>query len=234
MKKLLLATLATLASLLVCGIASGATDVSGKWSVAPFYFIFKQDGNKLSGTGGPSEKEQIVTFQNGVVDGDRITFQAGSLQVDLRLMGDEIRGEMKNGEDTLRVVLKRVEARPNGAQTPVAFDVASVKRLPPPVGGVRSSLKLDPPAYLLECQSEKADHTGLQREGFPTLRSGLAEFGDIRYCRYHAGGNLHGSGSTDAAESAGRTFPAQASPRNERSPDVCAGRGKGRVEDQGR
>src|ERR1700733_15049746 len=117
MKNLLLASLA---GLLVCSIAPGATDVSGKWSGAPFYFIFKQDGNKLSGTGGPSEKEQIVSFDNGVVEGDRIAFQAGSLQVDLRVEGDEIRGEMRNGEDTLKVVLKRVEAAPNGVQTPAA------------------------------------------------------------------------------------------------------------------
>jgi uncharacterized protein (TIGR03435 family) len=141
MKKLLLASLA---SLLVCGIAAGATDVSGKWSGAPFYFIFKQDGSKLSGSGGPSEKEQIVSFDNGVVEGDRITFQAGSLQVDLRVMGDEIRGEMKNGADTLKVFLKRVDAPPNGAQSTKAFDVASVKRLPPPPGGVLSSMKLEP------------------------------------------------------------------------------------------
>jgi len=135
---------ASLASLLVCGIAHGAADVSGKWSGAPFYFIFKQDGNKLSGSGGPSEKEQIVSFDNGVVEGDRITFQAGSLQVDLRVMGDEIRGEMKNGADTLKVFLKRVDAPPNGAQSTKAFDVASVKRLPPPPGGVLSSMKLEP------------------------------------------------------------------------------------------
>jgi uncharacterized protein (TIGR03435 family) len=141
MKNLLVASFATL---LVCSIAPGATDVSGKWSGAPFYFVFKQDGNKLSGSGGPSEKEQIVSFENGVVEGDRIAFKAGSLQVDLRVDGDEIRGEMRNGEDTLKVVLKRVQALPNLAQTPQAFDVASVKRLPPPVGGVRSSMNLSP------------------------------------------------------------------------------------------
>jgi hypothetical protein len=136
--------LASLASLLVCSIAPGATDISGKWSGAPFFFIFKQDGNKLSGSGKPSEKEQIVSFENGVVEGDRIAFKAGSLQVDLRVDGDEIRGEMKNGEDTLKVVLKRVEPIPNGVPTPAAFDVASVKRLPPPPGGVRSSMNLSP------------------------------------------------------------------------------------------
>jgi hypothetical protein len=70
---------------------------------APFYFIFRQDGNKLSGSGGPSEKEQIVSFENGVVDDDRIAF------------------EMRNEEDTLKVVLKRVEALPKGVQKPEAF-----------------------------------------------------------------------------------------------------------------
>jgi hypothetical protein len=42
------------AGLLACGIAVGATDISGRWAGAPFYFIFKQDRNKLNGTGGPS------------------------------------------------------------------------------------------------------------------------------------------------------------------------------------
>jgi len=138
MKKLLLALLA---SLLVCGIAAGATDISGKWAGAPFYFTFKQDGNKLSGSGGPSEKEQIVTFDNGTVDGDHIVFKAGSMQVDLRIVGDEIRGEIKNGDDTLRVFLKRAEGPATGPQ---AFDVASVKRMPPPAGGVMSQMDLKP------------------------------------------------------------------------------------------
>lgn len=138
MKKLLLAPLA---ALLACGIAIGATDISGRWAGTPFFFIFKQDGNKLSGTGGPSEKEQIVTFDNGVVDGDHISFRAGSIQIDLRIVGDEIQGEMKHGDDTLKIFLKRAAERPTGPQS---FDVASVKRLPPPVGGVRSSMNLRP------------------------------------------------------------------------------------------
>jgi len=138
MKRLLLASLA---GLLVCGIALSATDISGRWAGAPFYFIFKQDGTRLSGSGGPSEKEQIVSFDNGIVDGDHITFKAGSIQVDLRIAGDEIRGEMKNGDDTMKVFLKRAEARAAGPQ---AFDVASVKRMPPPPGGVMSSMDLKP------------------------------------------------------------------------------------------
>jgi uncharacterized protein (TIGR03435 family) len=129
-----------LASLLACSLALGATDVSGRWAGAPFYFIFKQDGNKLSGSGGPSEKEQIVSFDNGIVDGDHISFKAGVIQVDLRIVGDEIRGEFRNGDEILKVFLKRAEAPANGPQAAQAFDVAS----PPPVGGVRSSMDLKP------------------------------------------------------------------------------------------
>ena len=39
------------------------TDVSGKWASAPIYLILKQEGNKLSGSAGPTEKEQILTFE---------------------------------------------------------------------------------------------------------------------------------------------------------------------------
>jgi len=96
----------TILSLPICGIALGTTDISGKWVGTLFSFVFKQDGSKLSGAGGPGEKEQIVSFDNGVVDGDHITFKAGSVQVDLRIAGDEIRGEMKNGDDAMKIFLK--------------------------------------------------------------------------------------------------------------------------------
>jgi len=46
-----------LLGLLVCAGAIGATDVSGKWASAPLYLILKQEGNKLSGSAGPTEKE---------------------------------------------------------------------------------------------------------------------------------------------------------------------------------
>ena len=50
---------------------------------------------------------------------------------------------MKNGPDTTPVFLKRVSERPNAG--PRSFDVASVKRSPPPTGtGINSSMKLDP------------------------------------------------------------------------------------------
>lgn len=141
MKRLLIASLM---GLLFCGFALCATDISGKWAGAPFYFIFHQDGSKLRGTGGPSEKEQIVSFDEGIVDGDHITFKAGTIQVDLRIVGDELRGEFQNGDQTLKVFLKRDDAPVSGLQSARTFDVASVKRMPPPVGGVRSSMDLKP------------------------------------------------------------------------------------------
>ena len=67
MKTLLLSSLA---SLLVCSGAFAATDVSGRWASAPIYLILKQEGSKLNGSAGPTEKEQSLTFDNGTVEGD--------------------------------------------------------------------------------------------------------------------------------------------------------------------
>src|SRR5271157_538551 len=63
----------SLASLLTCSLALAAADVSGRWASAPVYLVLKQDGNKLSGTGGPTETQQMVTFDNGTVEGNRVT-----------------------------------------------------------------------------------------------------------------------------------------------------------------
>jgi uncharacterized protein (TIGR03435 family) len=131
-----------LAGLLACAAALSATDVSGRWASPPVYLILKQDGNKLSGTGGPTEKQQMVTLDNGTVEGDRVAFRAGSMQFNLQLNGDEMKGEMKNGADSTPVFLRRVTDRANGHR---AFEVASVKRAPPPAGGgINSSMRLDP------------------------------------------------------------------------------------------
>ena len=139
MKKLLRVTLS---GLLATVSALAATDVSGKWASAPIYLILKQEGNKLSGTGGPSEKQQLVTFDSGSVEGDRVTFKVGPYEFDLRLNGDEMKGVVKNGSATEMTFLKRVTDQPTG---PRAFEVASVKRATPsPGGGSNSSMRLDP------------------------------------------------------------------------------------------
>jgi uncharacterized protein (TIGR03435 family) len=132
-----------LASLLASVTALAATDVSGRWASAPMYVILKQEGNKLSGSGGPTEKQQMVSFDNGTVEGDRITFKVGPYQFDLRLNGDELKGVMKSGAETQPAFLKRVTDRPNSG--PRTFEVASVKRAPPQLGkSFNSGIKLDP------------------------------------------------------------------------------------------
>jgi uncharacterized protein (TIGR03435 family) len=133
----------SLASVLAFTAAFAATDVSGKWSSATMFVILKQEGARLSGSGGPTEKQQMLTFDNGTVEGDHLIFKAGSYQFNLQLTGDELKGEMKSGPDTMPVFLKRVTESPKAR--PRTFEVASVKRSPPPTGnGINSSTKLDP------------------------------------------------------------------------------------------
>jgi hypothetical protein len=61
-----------------------AGDLTGKWSGSfkvdgadhdvPQLFIFKQDGNKLAGSGGPDQSEQYP-IEDGRVDGNRVRFE---------------------------------------------------------------------------------------------------------------------------------------------------------------
>ena len=72
-----------LAVILLLTLPSMATDVSGKWagnfSVAgsdhkePQLFTLKQDGRKLTGSGGPDAVEQYP-IANGRVDDDVVSF----------------------------------------------------------------------------------------------------------------------------------------------------------------
>ncbi len=128
---------------LVFAGAMSAADVSGKWASATLYLILKQDGSRLTGSAGPSEKEQILTLSSGSVEGDRIAFKMGSFQLDLEVNGDGMKGEMKNAAGSTPVFLKRVTERPAAGRR--TFEVASVKRAPPPTGnGINSSMRLDP------------------------------------------------------------------------------------------
>lgn len=134
----------SLASALFLTCAFADTDVSGKWSGiggGPIYLVLKQDGNKLSGTAGPSSKEQLLDFQDGTVDGDHIKFNVGPLQIDARVEGDEIRGEaVLNGQNS-KVFLKRVDKLDPNAR----FEAATVKRAPPPPNrNYTSSMRMDP------------------------------------------------------------------------------------------
>jgi len=126
-----------------------AADVSGAWTGAiggPIYLILKQEGSKLSGSAGPNAAEQMATFDNGKIDGDHIVFRAGPFQLDVTVEGDRIIGEARNGEQSQKVFLRRVSSipkRPDGAPMP-AFEVASVKPAPAPLGGYNSSMNVSP------------------------------------------------------------------------------------------
>ncbi len=110
---------------LLSAICLRAGDVSGNWSGSfkpngedrshSLYMVFKQDGDKLTGSGGPNESEQHPV-QNGKVQGDRLTFEVpagrGTFSFDLKGTGDEMSGDLQfkaEGETrTAKVSLKRV------------------------------------------------------------------------------------------------------------------------------
>lgn len=125
MKKVLLGLIS---GLLFSAVTLIAGDVSGKWTgtfvhptaegerSSPICLILKQDGHKLTGSGGPNETDQHP-FDNGVVEDDRLTFEVpigkdkGTIQFDLQVKGGEITGGMKHGggeaRETAKVSLKR-------------------------------------------------------------------------------------------------------------------------------
>jgi hypothetical protein len=100
-------------------------DVTGKWSgtftrtgpdgetkTAPAFLVLKQDGSKLTGSGGPSESEQ-KPISNGKVDGNRLIFDVvgdnSTISFDVVVEGDQIKGAMKRGEgESAKLDVKRV------------------------------------------------------------------------------------------------------------------------------
>ncbi|MEO8372826.1 MAG: TIGR03435 family protein [Candidatus Solibacter sp.] len=117
---------------MLLSLSAQAADFTGNWASAPMYLILTQDGAKLSGTGGPTAKDQQLSFNNGTVDGNRASFKIGSFQITLTLNSDELRGELNTGSGTQPIYLKRVVA--GASPGPTHFDVASVKRATPPPG----------------------------------------------------------------------------------------------------
>src|SRR5438105_2758194 len=93
MQRILIAVLLSAACL-------AAADASGKWSGTfkpddaagsrPVYMVLTQDGDKLTGTGGPNESEQHP-MQKGKVEGERPTFEVpdegGTFIFDLKITG---------------------------------------------------------------------------------------------------------------------------------------------------
>lgn len=103
-----------------------AADATGKWTgtftltkddgqarAKPALLILKQDGDKLTGSGGPDESEQHPIVK-GKVDGNRLTFEVAAgdstIAFDVVLEGDQIKGDMKKTgtAETAKLDVKRV------------------------------------------------------------------------------------------------------------------------------
>jgi hypothetical protein len=98
-----------------------AADVAGKWTgtlrfegvdnSAPAVLILKQEGNTVTGTGGPDESQQHP-FENGKIEGNNIHLErhAGEndvITIELKLENDQLVGNMKmvHGADTRNATL---------------------------------------------------------------------------------------------------------------------------------
>jgi hypothetical protein len=114
-------------------MAASPGPVTGKWSGAvsikneagetqsqPVFLILTQDGKKLTGTGGPSEEEQGFNIDNGVVDGNKVTFDVtvedssyhSSAQfTENELNGETIREQANGVKVTFKLALKRVVSK---------------------------------------------------------------------------------------------------------------------------
>ena len=132
------------AGLVLCAAMTGAADVSGKWSGFPIYLTLKQEGTTVSGSAGETEDDQ-VPFQNGILEDDRLKLKFGAIELDFVVKGDEMDGEVHQGERTMKMVFRRVKPRDPSAPPP-AFDAASVKRsAPQEMGkGTGSNMRADP------------------------------------------------------------------------------------------
>jgi hypothetical protein len=116
----------TIALLLLLALNAMAGDLTGKWSGSfrangadhdvPQVFILKQDGNKLTGSGGPDKSEQYP-IENGKVDGDRARFELTTGEwkfvYDLKATGTKMVGDLElkslNDKRTARVTLSKAE-----------------------------------------------------------------------------------------------------------------------------
>lgn len=103
-----------------------ATNVTGRWSGrfrvdggdhdTPQLLIFKQDGNKLTGSGGPNETEQYP-IENGKVTGDRVQFEITTgewkFRYDLNADGASMKGKLElksvNDQRTALVSLTKIQ-----------------------------------------------------------------------------------------------------------------------------
>jgi hypothetical protein len=116
-----------IAAVLLLTVSGLAADVSGTWTGTfsvprsdhkePQCFVLKQDGEKLTGSGGPDAVEQYPLL-SGSIENDVVTFELTSGEwnfiYDLKAVGQEMTGTLhlksKEGDTrTAEVVLKKTQ-----------------------------------------------------------------------------------------------------------------------------
>lgn len=116
----------TIAVVLLLAMNAMAGDFTGKWSGSfkadgadhdvPQLFLLKQDGNKLTGSGGPNQSEQYP-IENGKVEGDRVRFEITTgewkFTYDLKAMDARMAGDLElksiNDRRTAKVSLSKAK-----------------------------------------------------------------------------------------------------------------------------
>jgi hypothetical protein len=101
-----------------------AADLSGKWTgtidvkengeskTVPVLLILKQDGTKLTGSGGGNEDDQHA-LTKGSVDGDKVTLEAKTDEdtffLELKVDGDQMTGDVRKGDSArMKISVKRM------------------------------------------------------------------------------------------------------------------------------
>jgi len=105
-----------LAAANVTGRWSGRFTVDGGDHDVPQLFILRQDGNKLTGSGGPVETEQYP-IENGKVNGARVQFEITTgewkFTYDIKADGATLKGnlELKSAIDRRRALVSLTKAQ---------------------------------------------------------------------------------------------------------------------------
>jgi len=119
MKRRLIWSIGSLAMLLC--VTAVAADISGKWK-AEFNtpdgtqrvntFTFKVDAGKLTGTVAGTQDETPI--QNGIINGDEISFTAerpfGKFTYKGKVSGNEIKMKVQFNENSFEITAKRVSS----------------------------------------------------------------------------------------------------------------------------
>jgi hypothetical protein len=116
----------TIAVVLLLAMHATAGDLTGKWAGSfradgadrdvPQLFIWQQNGNQLTGSGGPDESEQYP-LESGRVDGDRVRFEITTgewkFTYDLKTTGAGMAGDLElksiNDRRTAKVSLSKAQ-----------------------------------------------------------------------------------------------------------------------------